>query len=635
MQSSQITAMIMLTLACAPRLACAAENTHADTGANGVYRGHALAMHGDLKYGPDFRHFAYADPRAPKGGTLRMSALHGFDSFNSFIVRGRPAAWLGLMYDSLMVGSADEAFSQYGLIARSVEVPRDRTWIIYNLRAEARWHDGHPLTADDVVFTFNLRMKKGRPWFRFYYRSVKEVRKLGPHRVKFVFKGKGNNRELPLIVGQMQILPRHYWQNRDFAATTLKPPLGSGPYRIKTFEANRFIVYERVRDYWARDLGVRKGFFNFDRIRFDYFRDSVVTLQAFKAGKFDIRFENTSKYWATAYNIPAVKSGAMLKLEIPHHRSSGMYGFIFNTRKKIFRDRQVRLAISHALDFEWTNRKLFYSAYTRARSFFGNCELEARGLPRGRELRLLRDLAREFPDAVPAEVFTREYNPPSTGEWNTEREHKLRIRANLLAATGLLRKAGWHVRRSDMRLVNPEYRDGNGDQVPFTFEILLVSPGQERVALPFARTLKRLGIRARVRTVDSAQYRKRITDFDYDMIIAGWGQSLSPGNEQRNYWSSRAAAMRGSRNYCGINNPAIDKAINLVIQAPDRASLVARTRVLDRLLQWGYYLIPNWFIPYDRIACWNKFGRPKITPDSGSSIMTWWVKPDKGSDDGE
>ena len=583
-------------------------------GAEETYKGHGIAMHGDLKYPADFTQFDYVNPNASKGGEVRRSAIGGYDSFNPFIIRGRPAAGSSMIYDSLMWGSADEPFSQYGLLAATVEVPNDRSWVAFTLRAEARWHDAKPVTVEDVIWTFDTLREKGSPFFRFYYGGVAKVEKTGPRTVKFSFKP-GDNRELPLILGQLQVLPKHYWEGRDFKKTTLKPPLGSGPYRIKSFEPNRNVVYERVADYWGRNVPAMKGLNNYGTIRFEYFRDNTVALEAFKAGNYDFRRENSSKAWATAYDIPAVRQGWIKKETFKHGRSTGMQGFAFNMREPIFQDRLVRRALAHAFDFEWSNKTLFYGQYTRSNSFFSNSELAATGLPQGEEKQILEAMK----DRIPPEVLTTEYKAPST-------DGKDNLRSNLRIAMKLLRQAGWRVDKKTRKLIHAE----SGRR--FEFEIMLVSPLFERIVLPYAKNLKRLGIDVRVRIVDSAQYEKRLQTYEYDMIVGSWGQSLSPGNEQRNSWSSAAADRPGSRNLAGIKDPAVDELVELIIAAPTRESLVARTRALDRVLQWTHIVVPNWHIPYDRMVYWDKFGRPKVTPVRGAQFMSWWIDPLKAED---
>lgn len=571
---------------------------------------HGIAMHGDLKYGPDFKHFDYVNPKAPKGGDVRVSAIGTFDSFNPYIVKGNPADGIGRIYDTLMTSSADEAFSEYGLLAEKIEVPKDRSWVAFTLRPEARWHDGKPVTVEDVMWTFDTLRTKGQPFYRGYYRNVDKIEQIGERTVKFTFKP-GENRELPLILGQLPILPKHYWATRDFTKTTLEPPLGSGAYKIGDFEPGRRVSYQRVKDYWGKDLPVNVGRDNFDSIQHDYYRDGTVALEAFKAGEYDFRAENSSKAWATAYDFPALRSGAVKKEEPPHNRSTGMQGFAFNTRRALFKDPRVRQALAYAFDFEWSNQALFYGQYTRTRSYFENSELAATGLPSAAEKSILEPHRNE----LPAEVFTATYAPPAT-------DGSGRIRSNLRAAAKLLRAAGWQVDKQTRKLTHTQT-----GQV-MEFEILLRSPLFERIVLPFKKTLSRLGITANVRTVDSAQYQRRLEDFDFDMVVWTWGQSLSPGNEQRAYWGSALAERPGSRNIVGIKSPVVDALIEGVIAAPDRETLVNQVRALDRVLQWGHWVIPHFHIPYDRIAYWNKFGRPAITPKQGVQFDTWWVEPD-------
>lgn len=568
---------------------------------------HAIAMHGKPKYGPAFTHFDYVNPDAPKGGTLKQHAIGSFDSLHPWIVKGTPPVGIGLVYDTLLTSSADEAFTEYGLIAESVEVPDDRSWVVFTLREEARFHDGHPITADDVIWTFNSLREKGDPFYRFYYANVAAVEKLGPLRVKFSFDG-AVNRELPLIIGQMPVLPKHYWADRDFTQATLEPPLSSGPYRVARWEPGRFVEYERVADYWGKDLPVNVGKYNFGTIRYDYYRDTTVALEAFKAGAYDLRVENVSKLWATGYEVPALARGEMVKREFEHDMPSGMQGFAYNLRNPLFSDPRVRRALAYAFDFEWTNKTLFYGQYARTRSYFDNSELASRGLPSDGQRELLEPLK----DDVPGEVFTEVYTPPAV----VDRDD---LRDNLKTALGLLREAGWRVEDGVLM------KDGR----PFQFEILLSSPTWERITLPFAQNLRRLGIEATVRTVDSAQFENRVESFDFDMIVAVWGQSLSPGNEQREFWGCRAAETPGSRNYTGICSPAVEALIDLIVQAPDRDALITRTRALDRVLLWNHLVIPHWHTPYTRVAYWDKFGLPPEVPMQGVQILTWWIDPDR------
>ncbi len=570
---------------------------------------HGIAMHGDLKYGPDFKNFDYVNPDAPKGGIVRLHTIGSFDSFNASIIKGNPAAGVGLIYNSLMSGSADEAFSQYGELAEAVQVPKDRSWVAFRLRENARWHDGKPVTVDDVIWTFETMMKKGQPSFRFYYASVKEVVQSGPRTVRFNFKP-GENRELPLIVGQIQVLPKHYWASRDITKTTLEPPLGSGPYRISKFDPGRSVTLTRVEDYWGRDIPVNKGFYNFDALQYDYYRDSTIALEAFKAGEYDYRSENSSKAWATAYKFPAVDKGLIKTEEISHNRSAGMQGFVFNTRRELFKDSRIRAALAYAFDFEWSNKALFYGQYARSRSYFDNSELAATGLPDAAELKILEPYRGRIPD----EVFTQSYAPPKAdGSGN--------IRRNLRTASRMLNDAGWTIKG------NKRINTQTGKALEF--EVLLNSPLFERIVLPFAKNLEKLGVTVTVRTVDSSQYRRRLDTFDFDVIVSTYGQSLSPGNEQRSYWGSQAADTEGGYNYMGIKDPVIDELVEKVISAADRNSLITAVKALDRVLQWGHWLIPHWHAKFDRVAYWNFFGRPKVTPVQGNQFLAWWVDPAK------
>jgi microcin C transport system substrate-binding protein len=568
---------------------------------------HGLSIHGDLKYGPSFRHFDYVNPRAPKGGSVTFAATGTFDNLNPFILKGVPAVGIGTIFDTLTAQSSDEPASEYGLVAETIETPPDRSWVAFTLRPGARFHDGSPITVEDVIWTFQTLRTKGHPLYRSYYAAVASVEKTGPRAVRFTFKG-GDNRELPVILGQLPVLSKAYWSERDFAKTTLEPPLGSGPYRVESFEPGRSITYRRVPDYWGAELPVSVGRFNFDAIRYDYYRDDTVALEAFKGGAYDIRqWEASAKNWATAYDVPAVRDGRIRKEQIANEVPTGMQGFVFNTRRAIFADPRVRAALTAAFDFEWSNVHLFYGAYTRTRSYFSNSELASRGLPSAAELAVLEP----FRGRVPDEVFTREYQPPTTGPDG--------VRPNLIEALALLKQAGWVVR--GLKLVNAQ----SGE--PMTFEILLDTPTFERIALPFVKNLERLGVTARVRTVDAAQFEYRVKQFDFDMIVGLLPQSLSPGNEQNDYFSSAAAGTPGSRNLAGIRDPVVDRLIELLIAAPDRAALVARTRALDRVLLWGHYVVPHYHLGAFRVAYWNRFGRPAISPKYELGLDTWWVDP--------
>ncbi|MEE8204381.1 MAG: extracellular solute-binding protein [Alphaproteobacteria bacterium] len=595
-----ITAAAVITLA----LTLAAG---APTAAPNITVSHALSLVGAPKYGPDFEHLDYADPNAPKGGRLTLYAIGGYDSLNPYIIKGEAAAGLGLVYERLMGSPRDDISAEYGLIAESIEVPDDLSWAAFNLRPEARWHDGTPITVEDVIFSLDTLKEKGAPFFRFYYANVVSAEKAGERKVKFVFTGPPN-RELPQIMGQLPVLSKAYFATHDFAKTSLEPPLGSGPYRVKNVDPGRSITYERVPDYWGRDLPLNRGRYNYDTIRYDYYRDQTIALEAFKAHQYDFRAENTSKMWATGYDFPALRSGLVIKEEVPTQSPTGMQSFAFNLRRPKFQDSVLRQALAYAFDFDWTNKNLFYGQYTRTTSYFSNSELASHGLPPPEELEILE----RFRDRLPPEVFTEEYAPPATdGSGN--------VRPNLRTALKLLRGAGWTFK--GRKLIDPNTGE------PLEIEFLLVSPAFERVIAPLIRNLERLGVEARIRTVDSAQYQNRVRDFDFDMIVASFGQSESPGNEQRDYWGSEAADRPGSRNVIGIKDPVIDALIDEVIMAPDRERLVVATRALDRALLWGHYLIPNWHLRYERIAFWDKFGRTGAVPKYGTDIYAWWIDP--------
>jgi len=571
---------------------------------------HGLSLFGNLKYPADFTHFDYVNPAAPKGGQLRLEGIGSFDTLNPFVIKGTAAAGSGLIYDSLMEGARDEASSDYGLLAESVDVPDDLSWVAFNLRPQARWHDGQPLTADDVVFAFDTLKAKGRPLYRHYYANVASAVAVGPHRVRFSFTGP-RNRELPTIVAQLPALPRHYWRDRAFDTTTLEPPLGSGPYRIGEVKPGRSISYERVADYWGRDLPVNRGRYNFDRFAIEYYRDRTVSLEAFKADLIDFRSENAAKVWATQYDFQAVRDGAVIKETLPDDTPQGMQGFVFNLRRPVFQDRRVREALRYTFDFEWSNANLFFGQYVRTESFFSNSELAASGLPDAAELALLEPLRGQIPD----EVFTKAYAAPRT-------DGPGGLRGNLRRASRLLREAGWEVR--DQRLVNT----ATGE--PMEIEFLVVQAASERVVAPMLRNMERLGITATLRVIDSSQYINRVRNFDFDMISASFAQSLSPGNEQRTYWGSDAADRPGSRNRMGLRDPAVDALIDRVIFAGSRAELVTATRALDRVLLWQHLLIPNYHLASHRIAYWNRFGRPAVLPKYGLGVSTtWWLDAEK------
>jgi microcin C transport system substrate-binding protein len=573
-----------------------------------VHRTHAIAMHGAPKYGADFENFEYTNPDAPKGGKVIFSAFGSFDSLHPFILKGQSAAGVGNLFETLTTSSSDEAFSRYGLLAESIEWPEDRSWVAYTLRPEARWHDGQPVTVEDVIWSLETLKTKGHPGFRQYFANVENAEQTGARSVRFNFSGP-TNRELPLIVGELPILPRHYWQDHDFEATTLEAPLGSGPYRVAAVDPGRSITFELDPNYWGKDLPVNRGKNNYGIMHYEYYRDRGVQREGFKAGKIDFFSENVAKEWATAYDLPAVRSGIINKRLIAHENPQGMQAFVFNTRREIFKDRQVRAALAHAFDFEWTNQNLFYGAYKRSKSYFSNSELASGDLPSESELAILES----YRDQLPAEVFTEAYEPPATdGSGN--------LRGNLRTALRLLKGAGWDIQ--DGVLTHTV------SGLVMQFEIMLVSPDFERVVLPFTKNMERLGIKVDVRTVDTSQYQQRTDSFDFDMIVGGWGQSLSPGNEQRYYWHSLAADIDGSRNTPGIRDAVVDALIDLVISAPDRESLINRTRAMDRVLLWNHYVIPHWHLAAYRVLYWDKFGTPEIMPKYDLGVQYWWIDPD-------
>jgi microcin C transport system substrate-binding protein len=570
---------------------------------------YSLSLLGEPKYPTDFKHFDYVDPDAPKGGELKRAAIGSFDSFNPFIIKGQPAAGTTLLFETLLAPSEDEADASYGLLAQSIELPDDHSWVAYNLRPEARFQDGTPVTAADVVFSFNMLTTKGDPQYALYYADVAKAEAVGPLKVKFTFKTTAN-RELPVILGQLNVLPEHYWKDKAFDESTLTPPLGSGPYKVDSFEAGRYVTYRLDPNYWGAKLPVNIGLNNFGTQRFDYYKDPNIALIAFLAGAYDVTVESSAKNWATQYDVPAVKDGRLIRDVIPYERPAGMQCFVFNLRKPMFQDIRVREALGYAFDFEWADKNLFFGQYKRTKSYFENSELASTGLPSPEELKILEPLRGKIPD----EVFTKPFTLPTTdGSGNN--------RANLRQASALLEQAGWTV-KNGVRV------DKNGQ--PFRFEILLDNPLFERLALPFIQSLKRLGIDATLRTTqDSAQYTRRTQSFDYDMIVGAFGESLSPGNEQRWFWGSAAADQPGSPNLIGIKNPAIDTLIDQVISAPDRQQLVARTHALDRVLLWNYYVIPHFYMGADRLAYWNIFDRPKVRPRYATGFDAWWIDPKK------
>jgi microcin C transport system substrate-binding protein len=575
-------------------------------------RHHALSLIGEPKYPAGFTHFDYVNPDAPKGGLVRISDIGGFDSLNPVLYRGEAAGGLGLVFENLMADSLEESSTSYGLIAEWASYPADYSSVTFKLRDEARWHDGKKITPEDVIYSLEVN-KAANPRMGLYYKNVTRAEVTGDNEVTFYFDVK-NNRELPMIMGQLTILPKHWWTGtdakgnpRDPMKTTLEPPLGSGAYRIKEVKPGRSIAYERVKDYWAKDLPVTKGQWNYDVVRFEYYRDETVAFESFKAGNLDYWTESSAKNWATAYDFAAVRNGLIKRQEVTVKRTQPMQSFVLNLRRPQFQDRRVRQAFNLAFDFEWANKNLFYGQYARVGSYFQGSELAApKEPPQGRELEILN----EVKDGVPPEVFTDVHGNPVNDNPDD-------MRNNLRKAVQLLKKAGWEVK--DGVLTNAQTGQ------PMKVEFLLVSPLFERIVQPYLRNLERLGVRGALRMVDSAQYTRRLNVFDYDIVVGNFAQSDSPGNEQRDYWGSEAADREGSMNLIGVKSSAIDKLIDQVIFAKDREELVAATRALDRVLLWNDFVVPQWYSPFVRIAYWNRYGQPATLPAlTPGFLQVWW-----------
>ena len=569
---------------------------------------HGLAMHGIPKYESNFTHLDYVNPNAPKGGTLRYGVYGSFDNLNRVAFKGRRAAGLGYLNDTLMRRVWDEAFTLYGLIAEFIEMPQDRSSITFYLNPNARFHDGSRITREDVVFSLETFQTKGTPNQKKTYGKVVKTEMIEQNGIKMTFVN-NEDKELPLIIaGFLPIISKSYYGDLDVTKTFLDVPLGSGPYTITDLDPGRKIIYSRVKNYWAKDLPVNKGYYNFDTLIYDYYKDSGVQLEAFKVGEYDYRREWNVKRWVTGYDFDAINKGNVVLTEMKNDRPTGMDGLVMNSRKKIFQNPRVREALNYAYDFEWYNKVLGYNAYTRTNSYFENSPLASSGLPSEEELKLLNP----WKDQLPIEVFTKSYKSPISDGSGMPRE-------NLKIAKQILEEEGWFIE-------NGKLTKGGGE---FVFEFLIVSPSLEKLALAFQKTLETLGITMKVRTVDSSQYQARLLNYDFDMINAIWRVSLSPGNEQQFYWGSEVGKEDGSKNYAGIDSPVVDFLIEKLIGAKTRKELTTTIHALDRVLLWGHYLIPLHHSGIDRIAYWNFLEFPEQIPLYGIVIETWWSNQEK------
>lgn len=579
---------------------------------------HGFAQFGALKYPQSFSHFDWVNPDAPKGGTVRLMASGTFDTLNPYTFKGTsPSATPGFLQygiselnEPLMVGSGaydpsgDEPASMYGLIAESLEYADNHSWVVFNLRKKARFHDGKPITAYDVAFSYRTLIKEGHPQYRTNLQGIKRVDILNRHRIRFVFEAPGN----PLLImrlGELPVLPQHYWKDRDFTATTFEPPLGSGPYRVTRVLPGRQVVFERVKKWWGNDLAVNRGKYNFDRVEVEFYRDDTVAFEAFKVGEFDFYIEHQAKNWANGYQFPALARGEVLREEIAHQIPTQTQALFMNSRRTLFADKRVREALGMMFDFEWTNRALFYGAYRRSESYYPNSDFAATGRPEGGEWLLLSPYRQQ----LPAELFTEPFELPRTDGRGIPRD-------TLRRALALLAEAGW--KPSGERL-----RNSSGQ--PFAFEILLVNPRLERILQPYVSNLARIGIQAHLRTVDSAQYKQRLDQYDFDMILTTLSQSLSPGLEQRLYFHSSQVNVKGGRNYAGIANPIVDDLLDKLLAAQTRDEQVAAARAIDRVLLWNHYVIPNWYISYHRLAYRNRFAHV-TTPPYTLGLRAWWLR---------
>ncbi|QQO11361.1 extracellular solute-binding protein [Breznakiella homolactica] len=561
-------------------------------------------MRGEAKYETGFTHFEYVNPDAPKGGTVILHAIGTYDNFHAYALRGDRAAGWTYYYDTLMVNSYDEDESMYPLIAEKIEYPEDYSFIIFYINPKAADQDGVPITAEDVAFSFNIFYEKGVPQFRVYYKDITAT-VIGSHAVRFDLPEPGN-RELMMALCGLTVLPKRFWESRDFSEPLIIPPVGTGPYRVGDYKMGQYVTLERVKDYWAADLPSRKGRYNFDRIRYDYYRDDTIALEAFKSGEYDFRSESNLMNWVTQYTGPAFNAGTIIKEVIPHTMPRPLIGFNINTQRPVFQDQRVRRAINYAMDFEWINKNLFYSQYTRTRSYFTNTMYEATGLPSREEIEILEPIR----DSIPPEVFTEEYNPSRTDGSGF-------IRPQMREALALLKEAGWELRNG--KLISAE----TGRQM--SFELLIYTSESERIAIPFQRNLERMGIEMKIRMVDSSQYVNRLRSRDYDMLDRGYEAQIYPGSSLALFWHSDY--IESSYNMAGVTDPAIDYLIDGIIASQeDEDALLAWGRALDRVLSWNYYIVPQWHTSEFRVAYNKKLARPEIPPTYSLGFDTWWLE---------
>lgn len=579
---------------------------------------YGIAMHGKPKYGPKDS-FDYVNVDAPKGGEFRGGAVGTFDAYNPFVIKGNAPVGLNmltpaLVFETLMLRSTDEPFSLYGRVAETVEMAPDRSSIQFNLNPAAKWPDGKPVTVEDVIFSHGTLKEKGRPNLRLYYSKVKSVEITGPKSVKFTFEKLPDedryDPELPLLIGLMSILPKHLLEGKDFEKLSLADIVGSGPYKIASIDMGRSVTYERRPDYWGWNLPKMQGLYNFDKVRYDYYRNATVAREAFKAGEYDVLEENDPNIWKNDLSFKAVDEGLVHKVELSHNKNVAFKAFVFNTRRDQFKDKNVREALAYVFDFDWANKTMYQNTYKRTRSIFDNTELASHGKASDKE----RSMMAPYMDQIPPHVLEEEFQPPKSPDAKALRE-------NMVKANQMLDKAGWVVKNG----VRVNKETGK----PLEFEILLHLPTEEKLALAYVRNLNRLGVTARVRVVDASQYEKRRLEFDYDMIINIWGFTLSPGREQTYYWASKFADEPGSRNYPGVKDPVVDHLCNVLATAEDRESLISAAKALDRTLLWGHYVVPLFYNEKINLAYWNKLGHPKFRPDVGVALITWWSNDNK------